>query len=89
MTRPLLLLLVLTACAPRTPGAPPGPQAACEAAAYNDPVVQRLRMRGLGNPHYAHEDREKIVAAEKDATIACLRRQGVLSGGGVERQKDL
>lgn len=95
MTRPILpvLVLLLSGCSlfgPRTPPTPVSPeQAACEAAANDDPEVKHLIIVGLGNPNFAHGNQERIRLLKHDATLSCLQARGLARPGGVERQKPL
>ena len=59
----------------------------CQQQAVNDPQVKELIIKGVSNSNFQFAGKEQLQAAEQDATLACLRRRGVVPPGGVERQK--
>jgi len=88
-----LAVLLLAACASRTP--PPDPT---EPAI--DPVVSRecreearassaardaWRTQNVNNPYYTDVVNRRVADAEGQVFADCLRRRGVTRGGGVER----
>ncbi len=97
MTRPLILLLLLSACA--RDAAPTSAadaardaarDAACESEVNKDPTVQDILMKGAGSEHYRLENQDSLRLAKQRARMACLRSRGVLpKGGGVEPQRPL
>ncbi len=78
----LALLPLLAACAAKPPATP---QAECEAAAFDDPVVKQFIIRRTAMV----EDTEYLLRdqklAERDATVRCMRQKGLAPPGGVER----
>lgn len=81
---------LLPGCTLFTPGPPVSPQqAACERQANNAPAVLAIMNKIEGNIHYQREHEDDLRAAKQDATLACLRTQGIVRPGGVERQKPL
>lgn len=93
MTRPLVLLLLLSACArdaAPVSAADAARDAACESEANSDPAVQDILMKGAGSEHYRLENQDSLRLAKQRARMACLRSRGVLpKGGGVEPQRPL
>jgi len=93
MTRPLILLLLLSACARDAAPistADAARDAACESEVNKDPTVQDIIMKGAGSEHYMLENQDRLRLAKQRARLACLRSRGVLpKGGGVEAQRPL
>lgn len=92
MTRALTLLLLLaagglSACAGQA--GPPTPQQQCAREAEDDPVVQEMIRKGLGNSNYMISTQEQLRAARRDAANRCLQRRGLMRQGGVERYRGL
>jgi hypothetical protein len=84
----LAALGLLAACSrsPATPAAPENPELAlCREEARNIPLSRELRVRMLSATMAARAEIEREQAeAESRAFNDCLRRRGVLRGGGVE-----
>jgi len=81
-------LALLAACS-RTPAAPAAPEnpevAVCREEARNIPVSRDLRARLLTTHMAGRGEIEREQAeAENRAFTDCLRRRGVIRGGGVE-----
>ncbi len=85
----LVLLALLAACSrtPATPAAPENPEVAvCREEARSIPVSRELRARLLSTTVAGRAEIEREQAeAESRAFNDCLRRRGVLRGGGVEQ----
>ena len=86
MTRPMVLLLCLVAACSTNETTP---ERACDRAANDDPAVQALIIKGVGNPYFQSNSQDELNAAKQDARLACLRSRGLAPKGGVERQKPL
>ncbi len=86
MTRPMVLVLFLLAACSTNETAP---ERACDRAANDDPAVQALILKGVGNPYFQSNSQDELNAAKQDARLACLRSRGLAPKGGVERQKPL
>ncbi len=82
-------LALLAACSrtPATPAAPENPEiAVCREEARNIPVSRELRTRLITTTNAGRAEIEREQAeAESRAFNDCLRRRGVLRGGGVEQ----
>ena len=97
MTRAFLLALTLlpAACLPAACARPDmradaradTVEQTCARQAEDDPAVEQFIIKGAGNPSFAHENSDRLAAAKQDATVACLKRRGIVARGGVERQR--
>jgi|GEM_PF-1155266 len=87
---PALAALLLAACGgtpARQAGPPEDPAVAeCRAeASRGDEVRNAWRTANLTGPGEQERTRARIAEAEARALNDCLRRRGVIRGGGVER----
>ena len=74
----MALLLALAGC--KT--APSGPVALCQAQADSTPAVKALTLKSVSNPYFMSQSSELIASTKAIAVRDCLKRQGILPGGG-------
>ncbi|WP_237217182.1 phosphoribosylamine--glycine ligase [Falsiroseomonas oryziterrae] len=87
---PALALLLLAACggAPARQAAPTEDPAVAECraeASRSDTVREAWRAANLSSSGEQERTRARVADAEARALNDCLRRRGVIRGGGVER----
>ncbi len=79
----LVCVCALAACG--TSGPPKSAaERKCDAEAMNDPKVKELVVQSLGNDAKAYELQFDLERARQQATLRCLRAEGLAPPGGVE-----
>ncbi len=75
---PLLLGIVLAACAANTP------QAECEQQAMQDPKVEEIYTRTNGDYTFPYTARDQLLDYKRQAVLRCMRAKGLAPPGGVQ-----